>query len=163
MTSLFRTTLVEAPFSSVIEYVKDFFDEHPRLRVKAIASTNIGVETQRELVDDETDDVRRHDALTVNWQPRWSVFPSFRGRVTVRPQAPGSILALEGWYEPPGGLSGQIFDRFVGKRLAYGTMDHLLGRLRDYIKHRHLAFHQASPTIEQLNALERTPVSEKHR
>jgi hypothetical protein len=156
MTSLFRTTLVETPFSSVIEYVTDFFDERPHLRVKALASTNIGVETQRELIDDKTDTVRDHDALTVSWQPRWSVFPSFRGRATVRSQSPGSILALEGSYEPPGGLAGKFFDRLIGERLANGTMDHLLGRLRRYIEYRYHAFQRACPTIEQLNELERT-------
>ncbi len=162
MTSLFRTTLVEAPFSSVIEYVTDFFDERPRLRVKALASTNVGVETQRELVDDKTDAVRGHDALSISWQPRWSVFPSFRGHATVRPQSSGSILALEGSYQPPGGLAGRVFDRFIGRRLANGTMDHLLGRLRRYIEHRYRAFQQACPTIEQLNELERPARSEKH-
>jgi len=156
MTSLFRTTLVEAPFSSVIEYVKDFFDERPHLRMKVFASTNIGVETQRELVDDNTDTVYRHDALSVCWQPHWSIFPSFRGRATVRPQSRSSILALEGSYEPPGGLAGRFFDRFIGERLANGTMDHLLGRLRRYIKYRYRAFQRACPTIEQLNELERT-------
>jgi uncharacterized membrane protein len=162
MTSLFRTTLVEAPFSSVIEYVRDFFDERPHLLVKAIASTNIGVETQRELIDDKADAVRRHDALSISWQPRWSVFPSFRGRATVRPQSPGAILALEGSYEPPGGLAGKFFDRLIGERLANGTMDHLLDRLRRYIEQRHLAFQQACPTIEQLNEVERPARSEKH-
>ena len=156
MTSLFRSTLVEAPFSSVIEYVTDFFDERPHLRVKAVASTNIGVETQRELVDDNTDTVYRHDALSLSWQPRWSIFPSFRGRATVRPQSRSSILALEGSYEPPGGLAGRFFDRFIGERLANGTMDHLLDRLRRYIEDRYRAFQQACPTVEQLNELERT-------
>lgn len=160
MTSLFRTTAVEAPFSSVIEYVTDFFAERPRLRVKALASTNVNVETQRTLVDDKTDAVRGHDALTISWQPRWSVFPSFRGLATVRPQSPGSILALEGSYVPPGGFAGRIFDRLIGRRLAYGTMDHLLDRLRRYVNDRHVAFQQACPTDEQLNELERSPRSE---
>jgi len=160
MTSLFRTVAVEAPFSSVIEYVTDFFDERPQLRVKALASANVNVETKRELVDDKTDSVRGHDALTLSWRPRWPVFPSFRGLATVRPQSPGSILALEGSYEPPGGLPGQIFDRFIGRRLAYGTMDHLLDRLRRYVKQRHVAFQQACPTNEQLNELDRSSRSE---
>jgi len=130
--------------------------------VKAIASTNVSVATQRELVDDKTDAVRGHDALTISWRPRWSAFPSFRGLATVRPQSPGSILALEGSYEPPGGLSGQIFDRLIGRRLANGTMDHLLDRLRRYINDRHVAFQQACPTNEQLNALERSGRLDKH-
>jgi len=148
--------MVEAPFSSVIEYVTDFFNERPQLRVKALASTNVTVETQRALVDDKTDAVRGHDALTISWQPRWSAFPSFRGLATVRPQSPGSILALEGSYEPPGGLAGQIFDRLIGGRLANSTMDHLLDRLRRYINDRHVAFQQACPTNEQLNESERS-------
>jgi uncharacterized membrane protein len=130
--------------------------------VKALASTNINVETQRALVDDKTDAVRGHDALTISWRPRWSAFPSFRGLATVRPQSPGSILALEGSYEPPGGFAGQIFDRLIGRRLANSTMDHLLDRLRRYINDRHVAFQQACPTNEQLNELERSSRPEIH-
>jgi len=129
--------------------------------VKALASTNVNVNTQRELVDDKTDSVRGHDALILSWQPRWSAFPSFRGLATVRPQSQGSILSLEGTYEPPGGLAGGLFDRLIGKRLADGTMDHLLDRLRVYIKKRHVAFQHACPTDEQLNELERSHRSGK--
>lgn len=154
MNHLLRKILVEAPFSSVIEYVADFFDERPDLRVKALASTNIPVETRSELVDDKTDTVRLHDALTLSWQPRWSMFPSFRGRATVRPQSPGSMLTLEGSYEPPGGKLGHVFDRLIGERLAYGTMDHLLGRLRRYVEYRYHTFQQSCPTVGQLNELE---------
>ena len=155
MSHLVRTTRIDAPFSSVIEYVADFFDERPQLRVKALASTTISVETQSELVDDRIDTVRRHDALTLSWQPRCSMFPSFEGRATVRPRSPGSELAIEGSYEPPGGQFGRVFDRFFGQRLACGTMDHLLARMRRYIERRFRAFQVTCPDIEQLNELER--------
>ncbi|MDQ2991483.1 MAG: hypothetical protein M3R30_01525 [Candidatus Eremiobacteraeota bacterium] len=152
MKHLTRSILLDAPFSSVIEYVSAFFDAHPDLRLKSFASTSAAVETRSELVEDRADMVRRHDALAISWKPRWFVFPSFDGSLSVRPQAPGSILAIEGTYQPPGGWAGHLFDRVVGERLAVRTLEHLLRRLRDDIRARHRLFQQSCPTVQELNA-----------
>ncbi len=152
MKLLTRTTLVDAPFSSVIEYVSEFFDAHPDLRLKSFASTSAAVATRSELVEDHADTVRRHDALGISWKPRWFVFPSFAGSLSVRPQAPGSILAIEGSYEAPGGWPGYLFDRVLGERLAIRTMEHLLRRLQDDVYARHRQFQKSSPTVQELNA-----------
>ncbi len=149
------SALVDAPFSSVIEYVAEFFDERPHLRVKGFVSADIRVETRNEIVED-TDAVRRHDALALSWKPTWSIFPSFNGQVTVRPRAPGSALALEGSYQPPGGQLGSLFDSLIGQRLARRTMDNLLKRLCRYVERRHRAFQQSCPTVADLNELVRS-------
>ncbi len=134
-----------------MEYVSEFFDAHPDLRLKSFASTSAAVETRSELVEDHADTVRRHDALSISWKPRWFVFPSFAGSLSVRPQAPGSILSIEGSYEAPGGWSGALFDRVLGERLAFRTLDHLLHRLQDDVCARHLVFKQSSPSVQELN------------
>jgi hypothetical protein len=146
-------TLLDAPFSSVIEYAADFFAEYPHLRVKAIASTTAPVETRYEIIDDRTDLSRRHDALALSWKPNLRLFPAFEGSVTVRPHFSGSMLALEGCYQPPGGRLGRIFDHVVGEMLAYGTMDQLLRRLRQYIERRYRQYQSACPSVAQLNTL----------
>ncbi len=148
-------------------YVADFFAERPHLRVKVLASGTTAVEARSELIEDRIDTVRRHEALALSWRPRWSVFPSFEGgSITVRPNFAGSMLQMEGSYEPPGGHMGRLFDRLIGERLAYGTMDHLLDRLRRYVEHRSRVFGQTCPTVEQLNELEQTSHTrslEKHK
>lgn len=151
MNHLLRMTLIDAPFSSVIEYVVDFFEEQPHLRVKAIASTTVPVETRIEVVDDRADKARHHEAVALSWKPPLSIFPRFEGLVSVRPHFSGAILSVEGTYAPPGRAFGRIFDEFIGKRLACATMDHLLRRIRIYGEMRYRAFQQSSPTVEELN------------
>ncbi|MDP9018377.1 MAG: hypothetical protein M3N19_08665 [Candidatus Eremiobacteraeota bacterium] len=152
MNHLLRMTLMDAPFSSGIEYAADFFLEHPHLRVKAVASTTTPVETRYEIIHDETDQSRSHDAVALSWKPRWPLFPTFEGSVTIRPHFTGSMLSLEGVYQPPGGFLGQTFDRIIGQRLAYATMDHLLSRLRHYVERRYREYQATCPSIEELNA-----------
>lgn len=56
-------------------------------------------------------------------------FPSFGATLTVRALGQETDLVLEGSYEPPGGVVGQLFDRIVGQKLAARTMDALLDQL----------------------------------
>ena len=151
MNHLLRTTLINAPFSSVIEYVADFFEDHPHLRLTALASASAVVETRHKLVDDRLDTTRRHDALALSLRPWWPGFPTFEGTLTVRPDVAGSALGLEGSYEPPGGQPGRVFDTLIGQWLAHRTMEHLLRRLRRYVERRYREFLKRSPTIKQLN------------
>jgi|GEM_PF-2997416 len=144
-----------APFSSVIEYVAAFFQEHPRLRLKVVASTSTAVESRHEIIEDQGDSVRRHDALELSLQPWSRFFPAFKGSLTVRPHRNGSLLAIDGSYTVPGGKLGALFHRVIGERLAFSTMDHLLDQLRRDVEQRYQAFVAASPTIEELNARQR--------
>ena len=153
MTHLLRMTPVEAPFSSVIEYAADFFEAHPHLQLKVLASTTAATETRFKVISDRTDGSRQHDALALSWRPRWRLFPNFEGSVTVRPHRCGSILGLEGNYQSPGGFAGQLFDRILGQKLANGTLDQLLQRLRRYIEGRYREYQAGCPTIDQLNDL----------
>lgn len=142
---------MRAPFSSVIGYAADFFDEHAHLDVKTLASNTTHVDTRYELIDDCTDTVRRHHSLDVSWAPRRPWFPHFQGHLTVRPQDSNSVLSIEWAYRPPGGFLGVLFDAAVGARLARGTMDHLLRRLRRYVEKRYQGFQASRPSVEELN------------
>lgn len=141
-----------APFSAVIEYANDFFLEHPRLHIRSLAGTRAAVDVHHSVVSDLSDTARLHDAIVLSWQPRLPLFPDFAGCVSVRPHFKGSMLAIEGSYEPPFGKPGRIFDRFAGRMLAFASLDFLLYRLRASIERRYRTYVKSCPTIEQLNA-----------
>lgn len=73
--------------------------------------------------------------LNICWEPDANLFPSFCG--TLRSVATGPAtctLSLEGTYDVPGGVAGQLFDAVVGVRIALGTLEQLLGKFRDAIE-----------------------------
>lgn len=73
--------------------------------------------------------------LNVCWEADANLFPSFRG--TMRGKATGSErceLTLDGTYDAPGGVAGQLFDAVIGVRIAQGTLEQLLATFRDAIE-----------------------------
>jgi hypothetical protein len=73
--------------------------------------------------------------LFIAWEPDASLFPSFKGMLHAKPAAKDACtLTITGTYDVPGGAAGQLFDAVVGVRIAHGTLDHLLARLRDAIE-----------------------------
>ena len=73
--------------------------------------------------------------LNICWEPDASLFPSFCG--TLRSVATGPAtckLSLEGTYDVPGGVAGQLFDAVLAVRTAQGTLEQLLGQFRDAIE-----------------------------
>lgn len=141
-----------APFSAVIEYANYFFLEHPRLHIRSLGGTRAAVDVQHEVVTDVADLARMHDAIVLSWQPRLPLFPDFVGCVSVRPHFKGSMLSIEGTYEPPFGALGRVFDRIGGRMLAFASLDFLLFRVRGFIERRYRSYVKACPTIEELNA-----------
>jgi hypothetical protein len=79
------------------------------------------------VVDDFTDQVRRHDALEFRWRPRAVLFPAAQALLTVRPHAPqGTELQLTISYTPPFHGFGALFDALVGRHIAWLTAGALL-------------------------------------
>ena len=73
--------------------------------------------------------------LNIAWEPDASLFPSFKGMLSAKPDGKNACtLTIAGTYDVPGGVAGQLFDAVVGVRIAHGTLDHLLARLRDAIE-----------------------------
>jgi hypothetical protein len=60
-------------------------------------------------------------------------YPDFHGTLTVAGDEDYDAfwLVLEGNYQPPGGLGGQLFDAVIGKRIAEATAAGLLAEIRD--------------------------------
>jgi len=75
---------------------------------------------------------REEQRLSVRWAPKHGgPFPVFAGALKLSAQ-PGShcMLTLEGDYEPPLGLAGDMFDAALGRRIAQATARELLDRIK---------------------------------
>jgi len=73
--------------------------------------------------------------LDIAWEPDASLFPSFKG--TLHAEATGKAdctLIIDGEYDAPGGVAGQLFDAMVGVRIAEGTIVQLLEQFREAIE-----------------------------
>jgi hypothetical protein len=69
--------------------------------------------------------------LDIAWEPDASLFPSFKG--ALRADATGKsecTLIIEGQYDAPGGVAGQLFDAVLGVRIANATLLELLEQFR---------------------------------
>jgi hypothetical protein len=100
------------------------------MRVSPISAVSENVRATAAVVDDESDDVRRHDALLLAWRPDHPrLFPEFQGVLTARPKNRGVWLRLDGSYDPPLGFIGKVFDLVFGRAIARSTMARLLAQL----------------------------------
>lgn len=73
--------------------------------------------------------------LDIAWEPDGSLFPSFTGKLHT--DATGETtcaMTIDGTYDAPGGVPGQLFDAVVGARIARGTIEELLAQFRDAIE-----------------------------
>lgn len=94
------------------------------------------------VVDDLTDECRRHDALAIYWKPEHRTFPAFSGTVTVRPHFRDVHVRISGQYDPPFGFTGPVFDRMAGRHLARLTLRRLVRELARATECGYLAFRQ---------------------
>jgi hypothetical protein len=73
--------------------------------------------------------------LDITWEPDASLFPSFRGSLHAEGTAKAEcMLTIDGKYDAPGGVAGQLFDAMLGVRIAEGTIVGLLEQFRDAIE-----------------------------
>jgi len=80
------------------------------------------------------DATHRNRIVSIAWQAEdGGPFPNFKGTIgTICDEGgPGSIIVLEGAYEPPGGIAGELFDASVGFWIARTTARDLVTQLRD--------------------------------
>jgi hypothetical protein len=118
------------PFSAVIDFAEKALHESHFMRVSPVPVISENVQTLAAVVDDRSDDVRRHDALLLAWKPNHrGMFPDFQGVLTARPSGRGAKLNLHGRYQPPLGLPGAIFDTVAGRHIARMTMGRVLDDL----------------------------------
>ena len=143
------TRYVNCPFSATIEFAEEALREEGDITVSPLSKESpvrerVAVST--EIVEDVQDTARRHEALSVHWKPhRRLLFPDFHGALTVRPQARGSSLRIEGTYQPPFGPLGVVIDAIAGRMVARRTLERLLDDLAEKIERRWAAFREEAP------------------
>ncbi len=129
MTRISRTARIPKPQQDVIARLEAFFSRRPKLHVRALGFLRAEVDVRYSLLYDWTSVGPPRGGIAFAWKPAWRGFPSFGATLTVRPDGEDTDLVLDGSYEPPAGVVGQLFDRLAGRRLANRTMDSLLDRL----------------------------------
>ncbi len=152
MSKIREMVKVDCPFSGVIEYVERFFAKRHKLPLTGFKTIGTKVTTEYSVVIDHVDASRRHDALEVSWFPKEHLpLPAFHGLLSVRPDSQGSLLALEGTYEPPLGSVGKVFDKAVGRNIAQGTVNGLLQEIKTSVEEQWNEERSRMPDIKTLN------------
>ena len=114
---------------------------HLRLRVPMrLPAKQYGLSIDRE-VRIEARPVRNpgHNAevMEISWEPEGTaIFPRFDGRLflTGFGNAALSYVELDGYYTPPFGAAGQVFDATIGQRIAQATAREFLADLKATIE-----------------------------
>ncbi|MGZ3576921.1 MAG: hypothetical protein ACXVA3_16780 [Vulcanimicrobiaceae bacterium] len=153
MPRLNQLTLIACPFSAAMDFVERFFSTRKTLVVQGAAIFHVQVVPAFELVPDRSDFVRRHDALRVVWKPlpHEKLLPSFHAVITVRPHGRQSALRIRGYYQPPLGRFGRLFDRVIGRLIARTTVRALAQQIKEYVASSWSAERASYPNLSTLN------------
>ncbi len=141
MNHLNISTAIDRPAHEVIARLKSFFDEHApdgelRFTLRAPAEVpmlGIGLKLERDVIGRVDRLGGRYSAYRFSWRPAVAgPFPVFKGALVVdadeeRPER--SLVTLDGRYEPPLGLAGQLFDAVTGTKIAHASATDLLARI----------------------------------
>jgi hypothetical protein len=136
MTSIVEKELVHAPLASADRLLQAFFAAHPapdgagaRIVLRA------GETAQPAIVGLER--VHRPEDMTPRYAIHWEAegggpYPDFDGELSVDADEDYNTFwfVLNGTYEPPGGVAGQLFDAAIGRRIAEATARGLLSEMR---------------------------------
>lgn len=136
------TQLVRCPFSVGMEMIERALRDRKELVVSAARGVTERVRIGWAIVDDLSDEARRHDAISLYWTPVHAGFPSFAGSITVRPHFRDMYLRISGYYEPPLGSPGRFFDRLAGRHIARVTLQRLVKELARDVESRYLVYLQ---------------------
>lgn len=141
MSLLRATTIVDCPFAGAIERLGEALGEHAQFDVSPFPPLAETVHVGWAVIDDVRDEARTHDAISLHWTPEHGRYlPRFHGSVTVRPYYRRTHMRLSGDYEPPFGAAGRIFDRVIGRVLAWMTIRRVLRVLKAWTEERNRAY-----------------------
>jgi hypothetical protein len=141
MALLRATIVVDCPFETAIDRLGEALAHHAQFDVSPFPPLNETVHVGWAVVDDLHDDERDHDAISLHWTPEHGKYlPRFHGSVTVRPYYRKSTMRLSGDYEPPFGQAGKIFDRIVGRVLAWLTIRRVVRVLKAWTEERNVQY-----------------------
>ncbi len=120
------SALVRCPFSVAIEMMQRALRDRHDMVVSPMRGVRERVHVGWAVVDDVSDECRRHDALTIFWKPEHRTFPSFSGTLTVRPHFRDVQVRITGQYDAPMCGMGRLFDRMAGRHNARLTLRRLV-------------------------------------
>ncbi len=137
MTTIEQRQLVHAPLASAKRFLDAFFAAHHDATDGVAHVTLHAGEIARDAVVTLAPAHRPED-MTARYAVDWKdaadgPYPHFHGTLTVAGDEDYETfwIVLEGQYEPPGGIGGQLFDAVIGKRIAESTAGSLLAEIRD--------------------------------
>jgi hypothetical protein len=143
----------DCPSAAALEYANAFFSEHEgdkaaevRLPLRAFGlpfpdSLAHPVRFRFTLHEDVTEQGRAREEIAFAWNAGTRWLPNFHGtlRVHIAPQVK-TALSIEGWYAPPFGIFGKLFDRVLGRKLAQKTVESLLDQIAERMENEQRAF-----------------------
>ncbi len=136
------SALVRCPFSVAVDMMERALRDRHDMLVSPMRGVRERVHVGWAIVDDLTDECRRHDALTIFWKPEHRTFPAFSGTLTVRPHFRDVHVRITGQYDPPLGGTGRLFDRMAGRHIARLTLRRLIRDLARAAESRYLVYLQ---------------------
>jgi hypothetical protein len=153
MAEIHDRVLVECPLEQAADLLTARF-ARPGGSLVTIQVPVADVAVAREIVVSFTPDPEhsRYRRLNLTWAPKGGgPYPTFSGTLAFEAAAAQTNLALDGNYEPPGGIVGKAFDAVVGRRIAAAGVRALLERIKldieaDYREEQERAAQAARPS-----------------
>lgn len=144
MRAVAEKVRVLAPFDSAGRYLDSFFANH-RIERKGPARVTLAVGGITRAVEVTTEPLCRPGVrvpgLRIHWKSMHAgAYPIFDGDLVAFSDDDGRAfwLVLSGGYEPPGGVSGKLFDEIVGQKIADASVQAFLNNVRLAVE-RHFA------------------------
>jgi hypothetical protein len=149
----------DCPSAAALDYANAFFLQHEgdkaaevRLPLRALGvpfrdALAHPVRFRFTLHEDLTEQGRSHEEIAFSWNAGTKWLPNFHGtlRVRIAPRV-HAALSIEGWYAPPFGFFGMLFDRILGRKLAQKTVESLLDQIAERMESEERAF-QATHSV----------------
>lgn len=139
MASIERKQLVRAPLGSADRLLKEYLAGHPGPEGNARLTLRAHDLEKPALIT--LTPAHRPQDMTPRFGVHWEAegggpYPAFNGTLTIGADEDYNsfVLLLEGGYEPPLGIVGQVFDAVVGHRIAEETAAGLLAEMRAAIE-----------------------------
>jgi hypothetical protein len=147
VTRLRETIPIERPAKKAQEALERFFAPLNgragplRLRVPFNGATgDYGIYFDRDVLVEANrarDEGNLNDVVSIKWTPEGTgIFPRFSGRLVVcgDDDPSRSYIELDGFYAPPLGAAGQVFDAAIGHHIARATARELLADIKTAIE-----------------------------
>jgi len=149
----------DCPSAAALDYANAFFLQHEgdkaaevRLSLRAFGlpfpdALAHRVRFRFTLHEELTEEGRTREEIAFSWNAGTRWLPNFHGtlRVRIAPQVRTKLL-IEGWYVPPFGFFGMLFDRSIGRKFAQNTVESLLDQIAERMETEQRAFKAAHPS-----------------